>query len=96
MPCLNQIIVLQKKRLRHLLRRRKNTLPKQGSIQYPSSLSRAGGRVINYARDGPKGKRSRDLESDELEQLSLELKQHRCASFFLSCLYRPPRPYVVS
>ena len=31
-----------------------------------------------------------DLESDELGHLCLELKQHRCASFFLSCLYRPP------
>ena len=66
-------------------------------MQYPSSLSRAGGGVVTYARDGPKGKRSRDLESvDELEQLSLELTQHRCASFLLSCLYRPPRPYALS
>lgn len=45
-------------------------------MQYPSSLSCAGGGVITDARDGPEGKRSRDLESDELEQLSLELKQH--------------------
>ena len=41
------------------------------------SRSCAGGGVIIYARD-------------ELEHICLELKQDRCASFFLSCLYRPP------
>ena len=53
------------------------------------SRSCAGGGVIIYARDGTEGKRRGDLESDELEQICLEPKQNRCASFFLSCLYRP-------
>ena len=67
--CLNQIIVLQK-RLRRLLRRRKILCPIKGacSTLLPCPV-RAGGGVITYARDGPEGKWSRDLESDELEQL---------------------------
>ena len=36
------------------------------------------------------GKRRYDLESNEMEQMCLEAKQHRCASFFVSCLYCPP------
>ena len=35
------------------------------------------------------GKRRYDLESNEMEQMCLEVKQHRSASFFVSCLYRP-------
>ena len=44
-----------------------------------------------YIREDLNGKRRRDLESHEIEQLCLELKQHRCAPLLLSCLYCPPK-----
>ena len=40
---------------------------------------RVGGGIAIYIREDLNGKRRRDLESHEIEQLCLELKQHRCA-----------------
>lgn len=50
----------------------------------------AGGGVIIYACDGLERNPRHDLKSDKLEEICHELRQHRCASFCLSCLYRPP------
>lgn len=46
----------------------------------------------SYVHEDLNSKRRQDLESPEIEQICtcLELQQHRCASFLLSCLYRPP------
>ena len=63
---------------------------KTKSVTSFQSRSCAGGGVIIYACDGLEGNPRRDLKSDELEETCLELKQRRCTSFCLSCLYRPP------
>ena len=34
--------------------------------------------------------RRSDLESEQIEQISIEFKQFRCALTLLSCFYRPP------
>lgn len=54
------------------------------------SRSCVGGGIVIYARDSLMGKRRYDLESNEMEQMCIEVKQHRYASFFVSSLYRPP------
>ena len=49
-----------------------------------------GGGIIVYTHNSLSAERRSDLESEKIEQISIEFKQFRCAPILLSCFYRPP------
>ena len=49
-----------------------------------------GGGVIVYTHNSLSAERRSDLESEQIELISIEFKQFRCAPILLSCFYRPP------
>ena len=49
-----------------------------------------GGGIIVYTHNSLSAERRSDLESEQIEQISIEFKQFRCALILLSCFYRPP------
>lgn len=49
-----------------------------------------GGGIIVYTHNSLSAERRGDLESEQIEQISIEFKQFRCALILLSCFYRPP------
>ena len=49
-----------------------------------------GGGIIVYIHTSLSAERGSDLESEQVEQISIEFKQFRCAPILLSRFYRPP------
>ena len=49
-----------------------------------------GGGIIVYTHNSLSAERRSDVESGQIEQISIEFKQFRCAPILLSCFYRPP------
>ena len=49
-----------------------------------------GGGIIIYIHNSLSAERRSDLESELIEQISIEFKQFKCAPILLSCIYRPP------
>ena len=49
-----------------------------------------GGGIIIYTHNSLSAERRSDLESELIEQISIEFKQFKCAPILLSCIYRPP------
>ena len=53
-----------------------------------------GGGIIIYTHNSLSAERRSDLESELIEQISIEFKQFKCAPILLSCIYRPPESTV--
>ncbi|XP_068712977.1 uncharacterized protein [Montipora foliosa] len=49
-----------------------------------------GGGIIIYIHNSLSAERRSDLESELIEQISIEFKQFKCAPILLSCFYRAP------
>ena len=65
-----------------------NELVITGYILFPRDRKTTqGGGIIVYTHNSRSAERKSDLESEQIEQISIEFKQFRCAPILLSCLY---------